>query len=101
MAMEDAVAIRADAKGNSNPSRSIIAGIRIIPRAATVAGPEPDTAPKKQATMTETIAIPPLRWPIQASAKSISLVEIPAFAMMLPDSTKNGMDSNRNLAMPE
>ncbi len=61
IAMEDAVAISADAKGSSKPSRSIIAGIRIMPRAATVAGPEPDTAPKKHATITDTIAIPPRR----------------------------------------
>ncbi len=38
---------------------------------------------------------------MQESAKSIRRVEIPAFAIMLPDRTKNGMDSSRNFAMPE
>ena len=77
-----------------------MAGIRMMPRAATVAGPEPEMAPKKQATMTATMAMPPRRWPTQASAKATRRLEMPALAMMLPDSTKNGMANSRNLAMP-
>ena len=100
MAMEEALAIREEAKGAEKPPRLIMAGIRIMPRAATVAGPEPEMAPKKQATMTATMAIPPRRWPTQSSAKATRRLEMPALAMMLPESTKNGMASSRNLAMP-
>ncbi|KAF5041217.1 hypothetical protein DSECCO2_525290 [anaerobic digester metagenome] len=100
MAMEDAVAIIAAEKGAEKPPRLIMAGIRMMPSAATVAGPEPEMAPKKQATTTHTIAIPPRRCPIQSSINSTRRVEMPAFAMMLPDSTKNGIASSKNFAMP-
>ena len=80
---------------------STIAGIRTAPRAATVAGPEPEIAPKKQETITHTIAMPPFLCPTQVSTKSISLREIPAFAMIFPDSTKNGIARRRNLLIPE
>ena len=101
IAIELEVAISAVENGAENPPRSIIAGISTIPSAATVAGPEPEIAPKKQATITHTIAIPPLVCPTQVSTKRISRLEIPAFAMMLPDNTKNGIASNRNLLIPE
>lgn len=57
IAIELDVAISAVANGAEKPPRSIMAGIRTIPRAATVAGPEPEIAPKKQATITHTMAI--------------------------------------------
>ena len=59
MATEDAVAMRAEEKASVNPPCSTMAGIRTIPRAATVAGPEPEIAPKKHATITHTMAMPP------------------------------------------
>ena len=101
MAMELAVAISAVEKGAEKPPCWIIAGISTQPRAATVAGPEPEIAPKKQATMTHTMAIPPRLCPTQVFTKLISLLEIPAFAMIFPESTKNGIASSRNLLMPE
>ena len=67
IAMEDAVAIMAEENGAEKPPRLIMAGIRMMPSAATVAGPEPEIAPKKQATTTHTMAIPPRRWPMQSS----------------------------------
>ena len=67
MAIEDAVAIMAEEKGAEKPPRLIMAGIRMMPRAATVAGPEPEMAPKKQATTTHTMAMPPRRCPMQSS----------------------------------
>ena len=100
MAMEEALAIREEAKGAEKPPRLIMAGIRIMPRAATVAGPEPEMAPKKQATITATMAMPPRRWPTQSSANATRRLEMPALAMMLPDRTKNGIASSRNFAMP-
>ena len=101
MAMELAVAIKAVENGAEKPPLSTIAGIRTAPNAATVAGPEPEIAPKKQATITHTMAIPPFLWPTQVSTNLISRLEIPAFAMMFPDSTKNGIARSRNLLIPE
>ena len=101
MAMELEVAISAVENGAEKPPCSTMAGISTAPRAATVAGPEPEIAPKKQATMTHTMAIPPFLWPTQVSTNLISRLEIPAFAMMLPDSTKNGIARSRNLLIPE
>ena len=101
IATELDVAISAVENGAENPPCSTIAGISTAPRAATVAGPEPEIAPKKQETITHTIAIPPFLCPTQVSTKSISLREIPAFAMIFPDSTKNGIARRRNLLIPE
>ena len=90
----------AEENGAEKPPRLIMAGIRMMPSAATVAGPEPEIAPKKQATTTHTMAMPPRRWPMQLSMNSTRRVEMPALAMMLPERTKNGIASSRNLAMP-
>lgn len=59
IATELDVAIKAVENGAEKPPCSTIAGIRTAPRAATVAGPEPEIAPKKQETITHTIAMPP------------------------------------------
>ena len=101
IAMELEVAIRAVENGAENLPSSTIAGISTAPRAATVAGPEPEIAPKKQATITHTMAIPPLLCPTQVLTNLISLLEIPAFAIIFPDNTKNGIASSKNLLMPE
>ena len=101
MAMELEVAISAVENGAEKPPCSTMAGISTAPRAATVAGPEPEIAPKKQATITHTMAIPPFLCPTQVSTNLISRLEIPAFAMMFPDSTKNGIARSRNLLIPE
>ena len=101
MAIELDVAIRAVANGAENPPCSTIAGISTAPRAATVAGPEPEIAPKKHATITHTIAIPPFLCPTQVSTNLISRLEIPAFAIIFPDRTKNGIARSRNLLIPE
>ena len=99
MAMELDVAIKPSEKAVENPD-SIIVGTRTAPRAATVAGPEPEIAPKKQATITQTMAIPPYKCPTQSSIKLTRRVEIPAFAIIFPESTKKGMASSRNFAVP-
>ena len=101
IAIELDVAINAVENGAENPPCSTIAGIRTAPRAATVAGPEPEIAPKKHATITHTMAIPPFLWPTQVSTKLISRLEIPAFAMIFPDRTKNGIARSKNLLIPE
>ena len=101
IAIELEVAIIAVENGAENPPSSTIAGFKSAPSAATVAGPEPEIAPKKQATITHTIAIPPLLCPTQVFTNLIRRFEIPAFAMIFPDNTKNGMASNKNLLIPE
>ena len=100
MAIDEAAAISAEAKGAEKPPELIMAGIRMMPRAATVAGPEPEIAPKNMATITQTMAMPPFWWPTQSSMKSIRRREMPASAITLPEMTKKGMASSRNLAMP-
>ena len=100
MAIELAVAINAVVMGALKPPLSTIAGIRTAPSAATVAGPDPEIAPKKQATITHTIAIPPLLCPTQVSTNLTSLLEIPAFAIIFPESTKKGIARSRNLLIP-
>ena len=79
----------------------IMAGIIISPRAATVAGPEPEIAAKKQETMTHTMARPPFKCPTQTSASRISFPEIPAFSMMFPARMKNGIARSTNLLVEE
>ena len=59
IAIPPAVAIKADASPGLYPT-FIIAGITMAPKAATVAGPDPEIAAKKQATRTHTSARPPL-----------------------------------------
>ena len=95
-----AVAINAVENGAEKPPLSTIAGIRTAPKAATVAGPEPEIAPKKQATMMHTFAMPPLRCAYECVNETDQSGEIPAFAIMFPDNTKNGIAS-RNLLIPE
>ena len=75
------------------------AGIIINPNAATVAGPEPEIAAKKQDTTTQTIAIPPLICPRHFSARLIKRPEIPAFSITLPEMIKNGIANNTNLLL--
>ena len=76
-----------------------MAGIRIRPSAATVAGPEPEIAAKKQATSTQTIATPPLKWPTQAWASLMRRVEMPDFSMMLPPRMKKGIAIRTDLVI--
>ncbi len=75
----------------------IIAGIKITPNAATVAGPEPEIAAKKHDVTTPTIANPPFLWPTNLLAILISFSEIPAFSIVFPASIKNGIANNANL----
>ena len=72
-----------------------------MPRAATVAGPEPDIAAKKHATDTITTIKPPRRCPTQLCAKLIKRSEMPAFSMTLPPRIKNGTANKTNLLVAE
>ena len=65
----------------------------IVPRAATVAGPEPEMAAKKHAHRTQTMMRPPLMCPTKALAKSISFRDMPDFSIILPPRMKNGIAS--------
>lgn len=79
---------------------SSIAGRRIGARAATVAGPEPEMAAKKQLVTTVTIARPPNLWPTIALEKLTSFSEMPPFSIMTPARIKNGMAISVGLAVP-
>ena len=68
-----------------------------MPRAATVAGPLPDIAAKKQQTITHTIASPVLLWPTIVLANSISFSDMPACSIIFPAIIKNGIANNENL----
>ena len=93
-------AIKAEAKPLSYPA-FIMAGIRIAPSAATVAGPEPDTAPQNRETITVAIAKPPGTSPTTSSTNRIILREMPARSITSPASTKKGTANNVNLEIPE
>ena len=70
------VAISASAKDLEYPL-SIMAGTMRDPMAATVAGADPEMAPKNAQQMAVTIANPPVTCPMTASARSTSLLVIP------------------------
>ena len=84
------VAIRASENPLEYPL-SIMAGTMIVPIAATVAGPEPEIAPKNAQHIEVTIANPPVKWPMQASAKSTSRFVIPPLDINAPPAIKNGI----------
>jgi hypothetical protein len=69
----------------------IIAGIMMLPIAATVAAEEPVSAPKKAEVTTATMASPPYILPNRTLARSMSLFEIPPRSITRPASIKNGM----------
>ena len=73
--------------------------IMSIMGAATVAGPDPEIAAKKQATMTVTSAMPLRLCPTRARNRSISFPEIPLFSMTFPPRIKNGIASSTNFVL--
>ncbi|CAH0314688.1 hypothetical protein SRABI70_04846 [Pseudomonas sp. Bi70] len=66
----------------------------IEPTAATVAGDEPLSAANSMHARIAAMARPPLMWPTQALAKSISRRATPPLVMNAPESRKNGMASS-------
>jgi hypothetical protein len=67
-----------------------MAGISILPRAATVAGPEPDMAPQNRVTTMEIIPRPPGTGPVNNRANAIIRLDIPDFSIIKPAKMKNG-----------
>ena len=57
-------------------------GIRMSPSAATVAGPEPLTAPQNVATATVATARPPVMEPTSVSIRATMRAAMPARSMM-------------------
>ena len=70
------------------------AGMRIAPIAATVAGPDPEIAEKKNAEMIVTAARPWRRRPKMRNARSTSRCEMPVYCMTMPARMKNGIASS-------
>lgn len=66
------------------------------PIAATVAGAEPESAPKNAQANTATIAMPPGIQPTNLSKNLISLLLIPPLDISAPASTNNGIASSEN-----
>ena len=79
---------------------SIKEGYMSPPIATTVAGEEPETAPKNMHATSVVIAKPPLREPTKAFATSKILLAIPPLFMTLAAKRKKGIDIRENLSMP-
>ena len=62
----------------------------MVPMAATVAGAEPETAPKNMQATTVTMPRAPVTLPIRESAMRTSRLERPPQSMMSPASRKKG-----------
>jgi hypothetical protein len=88
-----ALQITPAAKGCEYPALTMPA-MTIEPTATTVAGDEPETAANSMQAITEAIASPPRRWPMQALAKRIIRLATPPVVMKAPPRMKNGIDSS-------
>lgn len=60
------------------------------PMAATVAGAEPEMAPKNAQHTTVTMAKPPVKWPTRESPRSTSRFDRPPPSISAPARIKNG-----------
>ncbi len=102
MPMAPLVDIKAVELALSYPAFTM-AGMIIIPSAATVAGPEPEIAAKKEPRLTQRRAIPLFLCPTNDLQKSISLWEIPLFSMIFPPRVKKekGIARSTNLLVAE
>ena len=76
-------------------------GIMRPPMAATVAGAEPDTAPKNRQESTAAMACPPGSLPTSLCAKSKRCRAIPPFVMRSPESIKRGTANSGKLSSAE
>ena len=88
--IEPAVATKAKVNFFEYPCR-IISGMTIVPIAATVAGPEPETAAKNIQTITVTIANPPVIRPNIALQTDTSLEETPPALIKSPANINIGI----------
>lgn len=75
-------------------------GIRIPPKAATVAGPEPEMAPQSIPASTVAKAAPGRQPPTRPRRSRTILSAIPARSMTAPARMKKGMARRGNLAIP-
>jgi hypothetical protein len=80
-----------DAEKECRYPEDIMAGMSIEPKAATVAGPDPDIAPQKTATKTDIIPKPPGMGPIRSFANFTMPFETPVFSIMSPVIMKKGI----------
>jgi hypothetical protein len=78
----------------------LMAGIRMLPKAAASATADPDISAKNMEVTIFTMASPPRINPTRALAKSINLREIPAEFIKLPVRTKRGMAKRGKLSAP-
>ena len=74
--------------------------MRIKPSAATVAGPDPLTAPQKVATATVAMARPPVMSPTRFSTRRTIRAAMPALSIMKPAKIKKGIANKGTLVTP-
>ena len=79
----------------------ISSGYIILPIAITVAGLDPDKAPKNILATCVVSAIPPAKCPTSALEKSRILLDKPPPSMILAANTKNGKAIKENASSPE
>lgn len=75
-------------------------GIVILPIAAVSAAADPEIPAKNMEPTTVIKPNPPLIWPTNVYAKSISFSDIPPRSMIDPASIKNGIAINVNESVP-
>ena len=97
--MELEVAISAVENGAEKPPCSTMAGISTAPRAATVAGPEPEMAPNRAEASTVTEPSAPRTRPSRTFATAMSFWVMPR-AIRLPARMKNGILSREDEFKP-
>lgn len=78
----------------------LMAGMRMLPRAAASATADPDISAKNIEVTIFTMASPPRINPTRALAKLINLCEMPAEFIKLPVSTNRGMANRGKLSAP-
>lgn len=75
-------------------------GIVMLPTAATVAGPDPDIAPKNRQVATTEHGIPAVSFPKNSENTSNILLDIPPLAIIIPDNTNIGTAISGKLSIP-
>jgi hypothetical protein len=99
IARDPADAMRAAVKSLAYPLAAM-AAMRMVPRAAVSAGPEPEIPAKISPTTMVTRARPPGMGPMIRLIRWTSLFEMPHRSMIRPAKIKKGMARSWNLARP-
>ena len=80
--------------------RAVSTGMVMLPTAATVAGPDPDIAPKNMQVATTEQGIPAGNLPNSSENTSNIFSEMPPLAIIMPESTNMGTAMSGKLSIP-